>query len=171
MKRPADLMNSAARITTAFPTTGGATARTTAETTQTRRAAVSVGFPHFFPPPSLRFCSFANAADVPPARSDGGGSDTRVPPPTLPDAHAYYCTLVSAVFPFCSPLIRPDTTPFKGRSQHLCCCLQDTCARSSGFFFLFLSKRHPSYFQGPTHTRTHSHLFRVCISCSLCLHS
>lgn len=41
MKRPADLMNSAARITTAFQTTGGVTARMTAETTQTKRTAVS----------------------------------------------------------------------------------------------------------------------------------
>lgn len=47
MKRPADLMNSAARITTAFQTTGGVTARTTAETTQTRRTAVSVFLPRF----------------------------------------------------------------------------------------------------------------------------
>ncbi|TKS67473.1 Prolow-density lipoprotein receptor-related protein 1 [Collichthys lucidus] len=39
MKRPADLMNSAARITTASQTTGGVTARMTAETTQTRRTA------------------------------------------------------------------------------------------------------------------------------------
>lgn len=41
MKRPADLMNSAARITTASRTTGCVTARTTVETTQTSRAAVS----------------------------------------------------------------------------------------------------------------------------------
>lgn len=41
MKRPADLMNSAARITTASQTTGGVTARMTVETTQTRRTAVS----------------------------------------------------------------------------------------------------------------------------------
>lgn len=40
-------MNSAARITTAFQTTGGVTARTTAETTQTRRTAVSLCLPRF----------------------------------------------------------------------------------------------------------------------------
>lgn len=48
MKRPADLMNSAARITTASPTTGGATARTTVETTRTRRTAVSTWLQFFY---------------------------------------------------------------------------------------------------------------------------
>lgn len=47
MKRPADLMNSAVRITTASQTTGGVTARMTAETTQTRRTAVSTWLLHF----------------------------------------------------------------------------------------------------------------------------
>lgn len=42
MKRPVDLMNSAARITTASQTTGGVTARTTAEMAQTRRTVVSI---------------------------------------------------------------------------------------------------------------------------------
>lgn len=47
MKRPADLMNFAARITTASQTTGGVTARTTVETTQTSRAAVSTWLSDF----------------------------------------------------------------------------------------------------------------------------
>ena len=44
MRRPAALTSSAARTTTASRTTGAVTARTTAETTQTSRTAVSSPF-------------------------------------------------------------------------------------------------------------------------------
>lgn len=54
-------MNSAARITTAFRTTGGATARTTAETTLTRRTAVSTAKSL---PLVSSVSSFISAADV-----------------------------------------------------------------------------------------------------------
>lgn len=61
MKRPADLMNSAARITTASPTTGGVTARMTVETTQTRRTAVSIWLLRFSVSP---VCSFICAVEA-----------------------------------------------------------------------------------------------------------
>lgn len=128
MKRPADLMNSAARITTASPTTGGATARMTVETTQTRRTAVSIWLLRFAVSPVCSFICAVNALHKPRRWKNwtpGCPSHRYIPPPFLPPLLTNSC--------ICAPCVMLPTIQsagfsslFKASSYYLCCFSETT---------------------------------------------
>lgn len=140
MKRPVDLMNSVARITTASQTTGGVTARMTAETTQTRRTAVSIWLLRFLAAQFVRlytlltFCTYLGGEEL----------DSSEDPPPLTHTHLGICA-PWVMFPTIASA-RLNSV-FRAGSYYPCCFSENIvrlrllssllCNLTSSYFLLF----------------------------------